>query len=262
MRRFGFRGGGSASYVAQAVHFDGSNDYLSRAASFTGAADSKKWTFSAWVKASADTSNIMQILSSRNVASSQVRTSVFRLPSTSGFPFALDVTGHRPASSNEGLVLVSPSNSLAVAEGWVHALFSVDMADTAKRHLYLNDVSSLAAAVIYTNDNLDFTLPDWFVGAAAHTSGDKFFGDMADMWHAPGVYVDLSVEANRRKFISAAGKPVDLGGDGSLPGLGVPTLYLSRRVGGSVASFAANGGSGGGMTVNGTLTAASTSPSD
>ena len=35
--------------------------------------------------------------------------------------------------------------------------------------------------------------------------------DLAEVWIAPGQYIDLSIESNRRKFITAGSKPVELG---------------------------------------------------
>jgi hypothetical protein len=69
-------------------------------------------------------------------------------------------------------------------------------------------------------------------------------------------YIDLSVESNRRLFITAGGKPVNP----DLPRaiLGTPLIDLR----GPASAFGTNNGSGGDFTVTGTLTDASTSPSD
>ena len=79
---------------------------------------------------------------------------------------------------------------------------------------------------------------------------------MADLMMWPGTYLDFSVEANRRLFISAAGKPVDPAV--AVAALGTPIVRFS----GPTASWHTNKGSGGGFTENGALTDASTSPSD
>jgi len=71
-------------------------------------------------------------------------------------------------------------------------------------------------------------------------------------------FVDLSIEANRRKFIDAIGKPVDLGVDGSTPTGTAPLIFLS----GTTIDWHTNKGSGGGFTEVGALTTATTSPSD
>jgi len=84
--------------------------------------------------------------------------------------------------------------------------------------------------------------------------------DCADYWFAPNVYIDFTQTANRRKFISAAGKPVDLGADGSTPTGTAPAIFLSGDA--SPTGFQFNKGTGGAFTLTGTLTNATTSPSD
>jgi hypothetical protein len=49
--------------------------------------------------------------------------------------------------------------------------------------------------------------------AVPDTTDDEpisFTGDAADIIIMPGVFADFSVQANRRKFIDASGKPFDL----------------------------------------------------
>ena len=41
---------GAPAYAANPVNFDGTNDYLTRGATLTGAADSKLMTISVWVR--------------------------------------------------------------------------------------------------------------------------------------------------------------------------------------------------------------------
>lgn len=76
---------------------------------------------------------------------------------------------------------------------------------------------------------------------------------IADMWFgATGTFVDLTVEANRRKFISAAGGAQNLGADGSTPFGGAPPVFL--RSDGNPATFTVNNGRGGAFSViNGPL---------
>lgn len=72
---------------------------------------------------------------------------------------------------------------------------------------------------------------------------------------APGVYMDLSVDTNRRKFIDISGRPVALGPDGSLPTGSRPALYFT---GASSVWHNNRGSGGGGFTVSGGLTTAAT----
>lgn len=100
----------------------------------------------------------------------------------------------------------------------------------------------------------------WYVGQNVFNL-DTFVGDMAEFWFDDS-YIDFSVEANRRKFMTAGGKPVDVGTDGSTPTGSAPIIYLSVRPGDAAADFCTNRGTGGNFTQNGTLALASTSPSD
>ena len=92
---------------------------------------------------------------------------------------------------------------------------------------------------------------------------NNFVGmSMADLWIAPGVSLldnnGYIPEATRRKFISANGKPVDLGSDCSAPTGTAPAVCFS----GDATTFGTNKGTGGTFTLTGTLTDASTSPSN
>lgn len=87
----------------------------------------------------------------------------------------------------------------------------------------------------------------------------------ADLFFAPTAsFVDLSVLANRRKFITPSGGAVYLGSDGSSP-LGVqPPVFLTVTAGGqanSANTFAGNNGSGGAFAItSGPLTLSTSSP--
>jgi hypothetical protein len=144
---------------------------------------------------------------------------------------------------------------------WVCVLFSVDLADSGKRHFYYGDTDTSPTWVAYTDDAIDNTVADWAVGAAANGSAD-WDGCFAEMWYKIGTYIDFSNEGNRRKFISEGGKPVFLGPTGSLPVGSAPDCYFHLADGEAVANFATNRGAGGDFTVTGTLATCGSSPSD
>jgi hypothetical protein len=237
-------------YRANAVAFDGVNDYLTRGAGLTGAADSKMFTFSAWLKTNADGVAYEWFNALTTVGGS---TALFRVVKQTSDRIALIGANSAQVTIVE---LRSAIDSVEAADGWVHILASCDLADTAKRHLYIDDVSDLAV-VTYTDDTIDFTFADWAVGAKA-SGTSKLNGDLADLWFEDGLYTDFSVAANRRKFITASLKPVYLGANGEIPTGTSPIVFLS----GATASWEANKGTGGGFTENGALTDAATSPSD
>lgn len=229
---------GAAGYPVPAVNFDGTNDYLTRGAGMTGAADSTMCTGSFWIKG--NTGELFQGDLTRFRALCSV--SVFRL------------RGRGTTGTN---ILEYDGATTLSTSAWQHVLFSYDLSDTGKRHVYINDVTDGGAWTTYTNATQDFTESDYAIGA--NTGGtSKFNGDMAEFWFEDGVYIDFSNSANRRLFISAAGKPVNLGTTGQTPTGSSPLIYLHN----SLATWETNLGSGGGFTENGALSAAATSPSD
>ncbi|WP_224710078.1 hypothetical protein [Mesorhizobium sp. CA5] len=147
------------------------------------------------------------------------------------------------------------SASYFVASGWCHFLVSFQLASTATRWLYMNDVSDLATVPTYaTGSTVDWTLVDWFISGGG-TGNLKYPGDMADLLVWP-TYLDLSVVANRRLFIDSIKKPVDPAV--AVAALGTPLIRLS----GPTSGWPTNKGGGGGFTLSGTLADATTRPGD
>lgn len=245
------RMGGLPAYIANAVDFDGTNDYLKRGAGFTGAADSSTGIISAWVRLDADTVSDAVILRSQG--------GKIRLNRRAGSvdPFLQLYL----ESTTGGLSLSAATSNYFSPSGWINILASWDTNFSAGNkllHIYINNVSDIATK--FDTDaafNVDYTETDWGVGANPNGNNLLWNGCMSEVYFAPGQYLDFSNSANRAKFISG-GKPVDLGSDGSLPTGTAPILYLKNPA----ASFGTNSGTGGNMTITGTLDVASTSPSD
>lgn len=226
--------------------FDGTTDYLTRGAGLTGAADSKLLTFSGWFKWDGAVEGGRVVASVTTVGGATQRTRV-HFDSTPGSN-RFSVSGYNAAGAQ---ILAAGAAQIPVAGRWCHYLFSADLSNAAKRHLYIDDVSDVNVGT-HTNDTIDFTMADWGVGALPDGS-IKLDGDLADVWFMPGVYIDFSVEANRRKFIDSMLRPVGLGADGSLPTGTPPLIFLS----GEIAAWHTNKGTGGGFTVHGALAEAS-----
>ena len=130
-----------------------------------------------------------------------------------------------------------------------HILFAWDLA-AGFAEAYVDDVSSTNAITV-TADTIDFVSHgDWAVGAGTD-GGSKINGCIADLYFNTVATLDITVEANRRKFIDANGDPVDLGADGSLPTGTAPILALDQEF----STWHQNNGTGGGLTVTGELTA-------
>ena len=229
------------TYVANAVSFDGTNDWLSKASDFTGAADGKSFTLSMWVKL-ANTTTAYRLWSAN--ASNKLD-----LLTTVGGKF------HFIGRNYAGADILADANMGTTSTSWQHIQIAADLANSVA-YLYLNDVLAESSwDTGPTNDALDLTPGGWGVGAR-QDGGAKLNGDMADVWFHD-TFIDISIEANRRKFIDYRGRPVYLGPTGSIPTGSQPIVYL----GNAFSTWHNNLGSGGDLVANGSLTAAATSPS-
>jgi hypothetical protein len=122
--------------------------------------------------------------------------------------------------------------------------------------MYIDD--SVAGAV---NELADRTI-NWanatsLIFGCDDANNNKLNAHVADFYLNTDETLDISVEANRRKFIDAVGKPVDLGATGATPTGSQPAVFMT----GAAASFG-NVGYAGAFTLTGTLADAPSSPSD
>ena len=235
---------GGSQYVAQAVLFDGA-DYLSRGASLTGLVDAKTFTLSFWVKFTSFVANAPII---RTGAGTQ---GYVRVSSSGQLSMIFeDSTGARVLNAT-----VSSGSNFSTGQ-WYHVAISVDLTNSSNRAVYYNGSAVTVTWSTYSNTNMDLANGGFYVGYNPD-SGVIISADIADLWFN-NTYLALS--SNINKFI-LQGKPVSLGATGENPSGSQPILYLSRLGGNTPTDFATNKGSGGGMTVTGTLTASSTSPS-
>lgn len=237
-------GVGSSGYSVNAVTFDGTNDWLSKSAEFTGLADSKSGIFSCWFNVGGG-AGTYRYLSSWVSGANNIYL-------TTGNVLRFQMANSAPAVVMD----MSTAGTFGVSATWHHVLASWDVA-TGAQHLYIDDVSD-KTGTSYSNTTIDYTRGSHATGAWKVTGEGKWNGDLAECYFAPGQFLDFSSAANRRLFIDAAGKPVDLGSDGSAPTGTAPIQFHT----GPTATWHTNAGSGGGMTENGALTDASTSPSD
>lgn len=235
-------------YRTNAVVFDGANDWLTRGAELSGNADGKAGILSVWMKFTGGDATAQRII--QNGSSGTTRLTISK---SAGDKFS--ISGLNAAGSV--ILTLTSSASYTSASGWKHFLASWNLA-TALGQLYVNDASDLAGGSTLTNDTIDYTLANFAIGAHVDGTG-KTFAEIADLYLNLATSIDLSVESNRRKFISASRLPVDLGASGATPTGTSPIVFLKGTVAGG---FATNKGTGGGFTTNGTLTDAATSPSD
>jgi hypothetical protein len=211
--------------------------YLTRGAGLTGAADSGTVAFSFWINPEeypiAD-QHIVSLEQSGNVR----------------FAIILKTTGQLQLFARNAAgttILDIDTDTLLLPNQWFHVCGSVDLSDVADRYIFIDDVSSDLTVTTYTDDDIDFTTNNASVGGRVDGS-QLFNGSLAEVWLEDGLFIDFSVEVNRRDFISTNGRPVSLGSDGSGPGVS-PLVYLSGQDG----DFPTNKGTGGGFTENGSL---------
>lgn len=240
---FGVGGGG---YVANAVDFDGTNDYLSKNTQLTGISDSSTGILSYWIRLDASTDFIL-IQGQNGYIQLQFASQKFKF-------YMSDSTG-------TSIFWFQNNTTYSSGATWLHVLASWNTGASAGNkisHLYVNGISNKTVmsdtassfSINYDGDTV------WGV-CGTYSGGAKLNGCIAEAYFAPGQFLDFSVQSNREKF-ALLGKPVDLGSNGSLPTGTAPILYLKNPA----ASFGTNSGTGGNLTVTGTLDVASTSPSD
>lgn len=240
--RRGSRSKTASAYVPNAVDFDGTNDYLTRGAGLDGAADSKLVSGGFWLNCDVDDTTTYIFTGTTTLGGSTLRWRTTRTASE-----LIQIIAQNAAGT---LVLnvSSTAGGIVAAGGWYNVLFSFDLADTGKRHLYIADASDLATVSTYTDDSIDFTVADWGIGALP-SGGNKFDGAISEPWLAPGYYIDFSVEANRREFITAAGAPA------KSPATALANLSVTAAIilEGDAAGFGTNTGNGGDFTITGSL---------
>lgn len=238
----------ASGYIANAVDYDGSTNYLLRGAGLTGAVDGAQGILSAWVRFDGGDGSVLRLLNN------SVGTVVVGKRADN----KIVVEVYNAAASS--ILIFATVNTYTASATWLNILASWDIgfgAGSKLSNLYITDISDknvdtdLGVASV-----VDYTASDWSVGATT-AIGAFFNGCVAEVYFNIATYLDFTNSANRRKFISATGKPVNLGADGSTPTGLSPILYLKNPA----ASIGTNSGSGGNMSANGVFNNCSTSPS-
>ena len=140
------------------------------------------------------------------------------------------------------------SNTIVADNNWHHLMASVN---GSTQHMYIDGVSVLTSSV-NTSGDIFWEKP---IAVGAYTGGSaKLNADIADLI-VDDTYIDLSQAANRAKFITTGGDPVNPGSDGATAMGASPLIYLNDN---ALASWHTNSGTGGGFTETGALTAGAT----
>lgn len=262
---------GSSAYLIDGAKFTASSTYLSRSSNLTGAANSKTGIISFWVAGIPATGSnsgpVFYQQSNTNTSASPISWNAARFSGN-----------WNPGNYNGQLVgtgvafqLVDGTGNITSGLTWHHMAASWDTStgDFSKSSIWFDGVNRLQSVnstinnqtVGYT-DFKSMAINATMTGAGPTASPNSYDVWLADVYFAPGQWLDLTVAANLQKFYNS-GKPVFLGATGSLPTGSVPAFFLHLDRGEAAANFATNRAGNGNFTVNGTaLSTASTAPPD
>jgi len=109
---------------------------------------------------------------------------------------------------------------------WHHVIWSYKAGSGGWNKISIDGSGSLIDATSLTSATLSIDDTQTYMLVATEDTGSGFFkGDLAYIYINLSTALDLSVQANREKFI-LAGAPVNLGADGSTPTGSQPHFYL------------------------------------
>lgn len=255
--------GGLPSFKTSAITLNGIADFISKTGDLNGLpASASNLLFFSWVKHRFFTNNYQLYFGCYGNFQAVGRTSstVLNVPNM----FFLDDSGSGYIDATGSLTI--PANV------WNLLAISLDISNMASPiiQIMLNntlDTSVINDSALASNKFMLTTYNNWNVGA-----GDggiyPLGGDIAMSYiNYSNTFFDLSITANKRKLITAAGKPVNPGADGSLVTGAAPQVFMIQNFGDNVAeNFAINYGNGGMLPLIffpvGSPTIAPTSPSD
>lgn len=219
--------------MVNATDFDGSTDFFLRGGGLTGAADGSLGLLSMWL-------NPDTLDGTERVFASNTNRVEWRVETVGGS------WGLVCQSAVGGTLVQFTSSTQIPLDDWSHILMAWDTADSVVA--YLNDTRDTGLLATVTAGDIDYTASNWAVGA--RTLGSlKWDGCLSEVYLNFAETLDITITANRRKFISSKAEAVGLGSDGSKPTGSAPIVYLPNPA----ASFGTNAGTGGDFTDQGSV---------
>lgn len=234
-------GRGPNQYNAPYSNFDGIDNMLARSSTPSGLVDGKQFTFQcAFIPNNIASNNTI-------ISFSTVGNQRFAIWHNNNGQLTLF---GRNSSGTTILNATVTNPTFIIGRNYVVTV-SVDLADFDKKHIYINGVAVTTVSWnTYTNDNIDFAFtdePTYNIGCANDIL-NFFNGRLGALWFTT-TYIDLSVAANRAKFVAGTGinaAPADLGATGELPTGTSAIIYLplygnlpskNYGTGGDIAQF-------------------------
>ena len=213
--------------IGSSTSFDGSNDYLYKSSDLTGNSDGKTFTFSFWLYPTPNNANGRYVYHT----SGSWRNTIRWDPSGRIF-----VAFYANNSSGGTTFEIQSPDRLMPRDRWSHCVFSADMTDSNKRHLYINDIEA-SPSWTYNNSNVDFTVSAHAIGEDLTGGAGNFYGNIAHFFF-DRTYRDLSVESTRRLFIDSAKGATS---ESTLSALN-PLIYIPMTSGNSIGQNLGTGG--------------------
>ena len=204
----------AAGFAVDAVTFDGTNDYLSRGAALTGASDSRKVWGSFWYRKSSAIATNESFFGMANGNKAWLYHSTFGSPAARMRLLLIHSSG---SPSLEIVATIGMDND----GDWHHVAWYADTNQTAgaKVGYIYHDGVDVTASKVDAGVAFDINLSSNNINIGSSMDGGsgiaKFSGDLAEFILAPGQDFDISNPVNLAKLRSGAGKPVDVGADGS-----------------------------------------------
>ncbi len=239
------------SFTPDAVKFDGIGDW-SRQTSL-GASDTSKGIFNCWFLIPNSTGQDFVIFWAKTTSTNKLL--FWKDDGDQHFRWILRNVAGTAKWAGETTTTVDYGD-------WHHILMSWDFT-TGAGDFYLDDVSSFTEATAPASDSstLEWSLSNATNGWSLGTEGNGARlgeGEMAEVYAENQTYLPLATESNRRLFISATGKPVDLGATGTIPTGVQPLVYSTGDA--TAINNGDNAGSGGPFVMTGAVADSANEP--
>lgn len=247
---YGQSGSGEVFYPVGAATFNGTTTYLSRAVNELS--NGSGGTFSCWLNLVGGNSTTMVIFDSLIFSVGTNSIIISRSASNK-----LNITISYNISFTQYSFQFQTVNSYTSGGGWIQLLVSWDANHGAGGKIGLIYISDISDSTIISDTGIalaSLNNTQHFIGSANGSS--LLNASLSELYYSTH-FTDLTILANRRKFITASKRPAFLGFNGSLPSGSQPSIYLR----GTGTGFNIESGSLPNYTTVGTLTTSTTTPS-